>query len=227
MSPNDRSAPCAVDRRRDPRCGGRHGRYSASVFGGVAGRRERDDVRRNGRGPRARVSAQRRVRPHARFRRHLLDVPAASDDRRHAGGAVGRRTGRRRRGDVPPRVRCRRRGAAPRRQERLPDAVRQGFHSTAAVGPIGAAAAAAVVIDLDDDELRNAIGIAASSAGGLRKNFGTTTKPLHAGFAASAGIRAALLAREGATAHPERARGRERLRGGDGGRGVRSVGTRR
>ncbi|TKR26205.1 MmgE/PrpD family protein [Natronomonas salsuginis] len=77
----------------------------------------------------------------------------------------------------------------------------RGFHSTAAVGPIGAAATAAVVLDLDEDELRNAIGIAASSAGGLRKNFGTTTKPLHAGFAASAGLRAALLAREGATAH--------------------------
>ncbi|MFO7927594.1 MAG: MmgE/PrpD family protein [Halobacteriota archaeon] len=78
----------------------------------------------------------------------------------------------------------------------------RGFHSTAAVGPIGAAAAAAVVFGLDDGELRNAIGIAASSAGGLRKNFGTTTKPLHAGFAASAGLRAVLLARKGATAHP-------------------------
>lgn len=79
----------------------------------------------------------------------------------------------------------------------------RGFHSTAAVGPLGAAAAAGVVFDLDRSELHDAFGIAASSAGGLRKNFGTATKPLHAGFAASSGLRAALLAREGATAHED------------------------
>jgi 2-methylcitrate dehydratase PrpD len=76
----------------------------------------------------------------------------------------------------------------------------RGFHSTAAVGPLGAAVAAGILYDLDTEELANALGIAASSAGGLRKNFGTTTKPLHAGFAASAGLRAAHLARAGATA---------------------------
>lgn len=82
----------------------------------------------------------------------------------------------------------------------FPTQYRRGFHSTAAVGPLGAAAAAGVLLDLDPDELRHAFGVAASSAGGLRKNFGTTTKPLHAGFAASAGLRATLLARAGATA---------------------------
>lgn len=82
----------------------------------------------------------------------------------------------------------------------FPEQYDRGFHSTAAVGPLGAAAAAGVVFDLDTEALRHALGIAASSAGGLRRNFGTTTKPLHAGFAASGGVRAALLAREGATA---------------------------
>lgn len=88
------------------------------------------------------------------------------------------------------------RSVFPRQYER-------GFHSTGAVGPLGAAAAAGVLLGFDRESLRRAFGIAASSAGGLRRNFGTTTKPLHAGFAASAGVRAALLAREGATADPD------------------------
>jgi 2-methylcitrate dehydratase PrpD len=44
------------------------------------------------------------------------------------------------------------------------------------------------------------LGIAASLAGGLRQNFGTMTKPLHAGQAAANGIQAALLAQAGLTA---------------------------
>ncbi|GAH84980.1 unnamed protein product, partial [marine sediment metagenome] len=44
------------------------------------------------------------------------------------------------------------------------------------------------------------LGIAASLAGGLRQNFGTMTKPLHAGKAAANGIQAALLAQAGFTA---------------------------
>lgn len=85
----------------------------------------------------------------------------------------------------------------------FPEQYNRGFHSTAAVGPLGAAAAAGLVFELDEATLEHALGIAASSAGGLRRNFGTTTKPLHAGFAASGGFRAALLAREGATADTE------------------------
>ncbi len=85
----------------------------------------------------------------------------------------------------------------------FPEQYDRGFHSTAAVGPLGAAVAAGVVLDLSQRTLANALGIAASSAGGLRRNFGTTTKPLHAGFAAREGFRAAMLAREGATADPD------------------------
>jgi 2-methylcitrate dehydratase PrpD len=45
-----------------------------------------------------------------------------------------------------------------------------------------------------------ALGIAASMAAGLRENFGTMTKPLHAGRAAENGVTAAQLAQEGFTA---------------------------
>jgi len=88
-------------------------------------------------------------------------------------------------------------------QSVFPEQYDRGFHSTAAVGPLGAAAAVGLLLDLDRATLQRALGIAASSAGGLRRNFGTMIKPLHAGLAASGGFRAALLAREGATADPD------------------------
>jgi 2-methylcitrate dehydratase PrpD len=75
-----------------------------------------------------------------------------------------------------------------------------GFHATGTLGTVGAAAAAAHALGLDAAQAHHALAIAASSAGGLRANFGTDTKPLHVGFAASAGVRAALLARSGARA---------------------------
>jgi len=75
-----------------------------------------------------------------------------------------------------------------------------GFHSTGTIGTIGAAAAAGQLLGLDRAQLATAIGIAASMASGLRENFGTMTKPLHAGRAASNGVAAAYLARNGFTA---------------------------
>ena len=75
-----------------------------------------------------------------------------------------------------------------------------GFHATATLGAIGAAAACAHALRLPLAPAHAALSIAASSAGGLRANFGTDVKPLHVGLAASAGLRAALLARAGATA---------------------------
>ncbi|MFB6108579.1 MAG: MmgE/PrpD family protein [Haloplanus sp.] len=75
-----------------------------------------------------------------------------------------------------------------------------GWHSTGTIGAFGAAAAAASVLDLDADAVRRAFGIVASGSSSLKKNFGTMTKPLHAGHAASAGVRAAMLADEGFTA---------------------------
>lgn len=77
---------------------------------------------------------------------------------------------------------------------------RRGFHTTSIVGGVGAAVAAGVVYGLDQVSLRRAIGIAASYASGLKKNFGTMTKPLHAGLAARAGVEAVELAAAGFTA---------------------------
>lgn len=79
---------------------------------------------------------------------------------------------------------------------------RKGWHTTGTVGTIGAAAAAARLLGLKPEQVRMALGIASSMAGGLRQNFGSMTKPLHAGNAAHNGITAALLARSGFTADP-------------------------
>lgn len=76
----------------------------------------------------------------------------------------------------------------------------QGWHSTATFGALGAAAAASWLLKLKLHQVRMALGIAASLAGGLRQNFGTMTKPLHAGRAAADGIKAAFLAQAGFTA---------------------------
>jgi 2-methylcitrate dehydratase PrpD len=77
-----------------------------------------------------------------------------------------------------------------------------GFHSTATIGTIGAAAGAAKLLGLDTDEVRRALAIGASQAAGLRENFGTMTKPFHPGRAAESGIVAAEFARLGWTATP-------------------------
>jgi len=76
----------------------------------------------------------------------------------------------------------------------------KGWHTTGTLGTLGAAAAACKILSLGVEETRTALGIAASMVGGLRENFGTMTKPLHAGNAARNGTVAALLAERGYTA---------------------------
>ncbi len=76
----------------------------------------------------------------------------------------------------------------------------KGWHPTPILGTMAAAATAAKLMRLPEKELRMALGIAGSSAGGLGQNFGTMTKPLHAGFSARNGLLAAQMAREGITA---------------------------
>jgi 2-methylcitrate dehydratase PrpD len=75
-----------------------------------------------------------------------------------------------------------------------------GWHGTATIGTIAAAAAAAKILNLSKEQITNTLAIAASSAAGLTKNFGTMTKSLHAGQAARNGIIAAQLAKKGFTA---------------------------
>jgi 2-methylcitrate dehydratase PrpD len=75
-----------------------------------------------------------------------------------------------------------------------------GWHATSTIGVFGAAAAVANLLGLSADRVADALSIAASMPAGLKRNFGTTTKPVHAGQAARSGTTAALLAAEGATA---------------------------
>jgi 2-methylcitrate dehydratase PrpD len=81
-----------------------------------------------------------------------------------------------------------------------PGHYRAGWHSTSTYGTFSAAAAAAWLLDLGPGRTRHALTVAASSPAGLQRNFGTHTKPMHAGQAARAGTTAALLAAEGFTA---------------------------
>jgi 2-methylcitrate dehydratase PrpD len=73
------------------------------------------------------------------------------------------------------------------------------FHPTAVAGPLGAAAAGAYLLQLDDAAFATALGIAATQAAGLAAAVGTMSKPLHAGTAAAAGTLAASLAARGFT----------------------------
>lgn len=75
-----------------------------------------------------------------------------------------------------------------------------GWHPTPTLGTLGAAAAAAKLLQLDKRQAQMSLGIAASQAGGLRQNFGTMTKPFHCGQAARAGAVSAQLAKQGFTA---------------------------
>ena len=75
-----------------------------------------------------------------------------------------------------------------------------GFHTTATCGGFAAAAAAAKLMGLDAGATARAISLAASQAAGLRENFGTMTKPFHAGRASESGVAGAELAAIGWTA---------------------------
>jgi 2-methylcitrate dehydratase PrpD len=84
----------------------------------------------------------------------------------------------------------------------VPKAVHKaGFHPTAVFGTIAAAAAVGAALKLDARQLTNALGIAGSMASGIIEYLadGSSTKRMHAGWAAQSGLRAALLARAGFT----------------------------
>jgi 2-methylcitrate dehydratase PrpD len=76
----------------------------------------------------------------------------------------------------------------------------RGWHATATMGAIGAAAACARMLQLSAQQSAYALSISTSMAAGFMSQFGTMTKPLHAGLAAKAGVMAASLARHGITA---------------------------
>jgi len=81
-----------------------------------------------------------------------------------------------------------------------PEHYTRGWHATSSIGTLGCAAAAARIMNLSPEQTAHALGVAASLASGLKENFGSMTKPYHAGHAARNGVMAAVLAREGFTA---------------------------
>jgi 2-methylcitrate dehydratase PrpD len=91
------------------------------------------------------------------------------------------------------------------------EAYGRGFHPTGVAGALGAAAAAAVLFRLDEDQTVNALGLAANMAAGSLEflSDGSWTKRLNAGHAAATGLRAAKLASAGFTAPETALEGRD------------------
>ncbi|MDO9435182.1 MmgE/PrpD family protein [Hydrogenophaga sp.] len=84
-----------------------------------------------------------------------------------------------------------------------------GWHTTSTVGTIAAAATAARLLKTPAAAIPDIMGIAASLASGVTANFGTMTKPLHAGQAARNGILAVQLGAAGFTSNPVALEGRD------------------
>lgn len=78
----------------------------------------------------------------------------------------------------------------------------KGWHTTATIGAIGAAAAVARLHRLNPKKTKHALAISVSQAIGYQEQFGSDTKPLHAGFAAKAGVLSVNLAKNGITGQP-------------------------
>ena len=81
-----------------------------------------------------------------------------------------------------------------------PGWMQEGWHGTPMFGIFGAAAGCGKIGRLSADALERVLGIVSSMASGIVTNFGTMTKPLHAGHAAKNAVIATLLAEEGLTA---------------------------
>lgn len=84
----------------------------------------------------------------------------------------------------------------------------RGWHATGTVGVLGAAAGVARLMKLSPAQATAAVATAASMPTGVRENFGTMVKPLHAGRAAEAGVLAGTLARAGFTSSEKALDGR-------------------
>lgn len=82
-----------------------------------------------------------------------------------------------------------------------PYLIYRGHHPPVGVGPFGAAAAGAVLMGLDNNEMLNALAIAGSHSAGLIEytKTGGSVKRIHSAIPTAAGVRAALFAKAGIT----------------------------
>ena len=78
-----------------------------------------------------------------------------------------------------------------------------GWHITSTTGSVGAAVAVCKVLDCDESQMRQAIGIASTQVIGMQEFFGSDTKSFHIGRAAQAGMLAATLTKNGYTSSLE------------------------
>lgn len=77
----------------------------------------------------------------------------------------------------------------------------KGWHPTATLGVFAVTAACAHLLRLDVDQTERALALSTSLAAGIKANFGTMAKPLHAGQCARSGLLSVLLARKGFSAN--------------------------
>jgi 2-methylcitrate dehydratase PrpD len=77
----------------------------------------------------------------------------------------------------------------------------RGWHGTATIGALAAAAGCGRLLRLDAQRMRDALSLAVSMAAGPKIQFGTQAKPLHAGLASQAGVWASRLAAHGLQGH--------------------------
>lgn len=82
------------------------------------------------------------------------------------------------------------------------------WHGTSTIGAISTAVGCARLLKLSAEHYPDVIGIAVSMASGVNANYGTMTKPLHAGHAARNGITAAILGGKGFSANHAALEGR-------------------
>ena len=83
-----------------------------------------------------------------------------------------------------------------------------GWHMTGTTGALASATVAIRLLGLGALTATHCLSIAATQAAGHREQFGTMTKPFHAGHAAQAGVWAGLLAAGGFTGAPDPLQGR-------------------
>ena len=77
-----------------------------------------------------------------------------------------------------------------------------GWHATSSLGSFGTAAACCKLLSLNSEQTGHALGIVYSMTSGNVSNFGTMSKPLHAGLAARNGVQSAQLSQLGFTSLP-------------------------
>lgn len=78
-----------------------------------------------------------------------------------------------------------------------------GWHITSSTGSVGAAVAVGKLLNLNEEQMAYAIGLAAVQVVGLREMFGSDTKSFHPGRAAQSGLLAAVMASNGYTSSPQ------------------------